>query len=86
MKTIPQFQNEDEERTFWATQDSTEYVDWSKGARVSFPNLKPTLKTISLRLPVSLIADLKTLANQRDVPYQSLLKVYLAERVAAEKH
>ena len=86
LKTIPRFQNEDEERAFWAVEDSTEYLDWSKAKSVSFPDLKPTLKTISLRLPVSLIADLKTLANKRDVPYQSLLKVYLAERVAAERH
>lgn len=86
IKTIPAFRNEDEERAFWTAKDSTEYVDWSQGARASFPNLKPALKTISLRLPESLIADLKTLANQRDVPYQSLLKVFLAERVAVEKH
>ncbi|MBI4875309.1 MAG: BrnA antitoxin family protein [Acidobacteria bacterium] len=84
MKTVPEFRNEDEERAFWAAQDSTEYVDWNKGARATFPNLKPTLKTISLRLPESLIAELKMLANKRDVPYQSLLKVYLAERVAME--
>ena len=84
IKTIPKFLDEDEERAFWAVQDSTEYVDWSKGTRASFPNLKPTLKTISLRLPEALIADLKTLANKRDVPYQSLLKVFLAERVARE--
>jgi predicted DNA binding CopG/RHH family protein len=84
LKTIPAFASEDEERAFWAKQSSTEYVDWSKAARVSFPNLKPSLKTISLRLPEALIADLKRIANKRDVPYQSLLKIFLAERVAQE--
>jgi predicted DNA binding CopG/RHH family protein len=84
-KPIPKFRTEDEEREFWATHDSTEYVDWSTGHRARFPNLKPTLRTISLRLPVSMIQDLKVLANRRDVPYQSLLKVFLAERLAQER-
>jgi len=84
-KKIPEFKNEDEERTFWATADSTEYVDWAAGKRVRLVNLKPSLKTISLRLPVSMIEDLKVLANSRDVPYQSLLKVFLAERLAQER-
>ncbi len=84
-KKIPNFTNEDNERKFWATADSTEYLDWSTGTRKKFPNLRPTLKTISLRLPVSMIEDLKILANQRDVPYQSLLKVFLAERLASER-
>ena len=81
---IPMFKNEDEARTFWATHDSTEFVDWSKATRAVFPNLKPSTKTISLRLPESIIAALKSLANKRDVPYQSLLKVFLAEKVAEE--
>jgi predicted DNA binding CopG/RHH family protein len=84
-KKIPEFKSEDHERTFWATADSTEYVDWQAGARKKLVQLKPSLKTISLRLPVSMIEDLKVLANRRDVPYQSLLKVFLAERLARER-
>lgn len=80
-KRIPAFKSEDEERKFWAKRDSTEYLDWSKAKRAVFPNLKPSTKTISLRLPESTIAALKVLANKRDVPYQSLLKVFLAEKV-----
>jgi hypothetical protein len=84
-KKPPEFKNEDAERKFWATADSTEYVDWPSGKRRKFVQLKPSLKTISLRLPVSMIEDLKVLANRRDVPYQSLLKVFLAERLARER-
>ncbi|MBU0678027.1 MAG: BrnA antitoxin family protein [Verrucomicrobia bacterium] len=83
-KKIPKFKNEDEEREFWSKADSTDYVDWSKGKRVVFPNLKPSVKTISLRLPEALLEELKMLANKKDVPYQSLLKVYLAEKVGEE--
>lgn len=83
-KQIPKFKNEDEEREFWSKADSTEYVDWNKGKRVVFPNLKPSVKTISLRLPEALLEELKMLANKKDVPYQSLLKVYLAEKVGEE--
>lgn len=85
MKKIPEFKNEIAERNFWATADSTQYVDWPSGKRRKLVNLKPSLKTISLRLPVSMIEDLKVLANRRDVPYQSLLKVFLAERLARER-
>ena len=84
-KTLPDFRTENEEREFWATHDSTGYVDWSTARRVKLPNLKPTLRTISVRLPVSMIQDLKILANKRDVPYQSLLKIFLAERLARER-
>lgn len=84
LKPIPKFESEDEEREFWATHDSTEYVDWSQGRRVSMPSLKPSTKTISLRLPEPLLEDLKMLAHKRDVPYQSLLKIFLAERVQEE--
>ncbi len=84
-KPIPSFRSEQEEREFWETHDTADYVDWSKGRIVRFPNLKPTTTTISLRLPTPLLADLKALANKRDVPYQSLLKVFVAERVAAEQ-
>ena len=83
-KRVPKHSSEDRERAFWASADSTEYVDWSKAHRVTFPDLKPSLKTISLRLPKMMIAELKALANKRDVPYQSLLKMFLAERIAAE--
>ena len=84
MKKIPTFKTEDEERKFWATHDSTEYVDWSKAKRAVFPNLKPSTKTISLRLPQTMLEELKLLANKRDVPYQSLLKVFLSERIESE--
>ncbi len=83
-KRIPKFATEDAERAFWARHDSTSYIDWQKAQRLIFPNLKPTLKTISVRLPVAMIAQLKLLASQRDVPYQSLLKIYLAERISQE--
>jgi predicted DNA binding CopG/RHH family protein len=78
------FKSEDEERQFWASHDSTDHVEWSKAERVSFPNLKPTARTISLRLPESMITNLKVLANKRDVPYQSLLKTFLADRIRQE--
>jgi len=84
LKPIPKFDSEDEEREFWAAHDSADYVDWSRAKRTSFPHLKPSTRTISLRLPESLIENLKMLANKRDVPYQSLLKIFLAERVEQE--
>lgn len=83
-KPLPRFRKEDEERAFWSANDSTQYIDWKKATRVALPKLKPSLKTISLRLPASMIDELKVLANGRDVPYQSLLKVFLAERIARE--
>ncbi len=83
-KRIPKFKNEDEEREFWATHDSTDYIDWSKGKKVVLSKLKPSIKTISLRLPESMLEELKLLANKRDVPYQSLLKIFLAERIEEE--
>ena len=85
MKKTPEFKSEDEEFDFWSNADSTEYVDWSQAKRAKFVNLKPTLRTISVRLPVAMVEDLKVLANQRDVPYQSLLKVFLAERLDRER-
>ena len=81
---MPEFKNEDEEREFWATHDSSEYVDWNKAKRAVFPNLKPSTRAISLRLPASMLAELRQLANQRDVPYQSLIKIFLRERIDAE--
>ena len=83
-KKIPEFKNEDEERKFWAIHDSTDYVDWSKAEEVVFPNLRPTTESISLRLPAFLLARVKQIANKRDVPYQSLMKIFLAERVEKE--
>jgi predicted DNA binding CopG/RHH family protein len=83
-KKIPEFKNEEAERRFWAKHDSTEFIDWSKGKRALFPNLKPSTKTISLRLPESVLEALKALARKRDVPYQSLLKMFLAERIEQE--
>jgi len=83
-KKIPKFRNEDEERDFWASHDSADYIDWSAAKKVVMPNLKPTLKTISIRLPEIMIEELKLIANKRDVPYQSLMKMFLAERVEQE--
>lgn len=80
-KQIPKFKNEDEERDFWSKNDSSEYLDWSGAERVLFPNLKPSTKTISLRLPESLLDALRQLANERDVPYQSLIKIFLQEEL-----
>lgn len=82
---VPRFATEAEERAFWAEHDTADYVDWSQAARVRLPNLKPSTATISLRLPEGMLDELKVLANERDVPYQSLLKVFLAERLAAER-
>ena len=84
-KPIPQFSSEDEEQEFWATHDSSEYLDWNNAERnPTFSRLKPSTRTISIRLPESLIAALKTLANKRDVPYQSLVKIFLAEKIREE--
>ena len=85
-RRIPKFRNEDEEREFWASHDSTDYIDWSEAREVIMPNLKPTLKTISIRLPEIMLEELKLIANKRDVPYQSLMKIFLAERVKQELH
>ena len=84
-KTIPKFKSEDEERDFWAKVDSSDYFDWSKGERAKFPNLKFSTETISLRVPKGLLDDIKIQANRRDVPYQSLIKVYLDEAVREDQ-
>ncbi|RMG55667.1 MAG: hypothetical protein D6723_02135 [Acidobacteria bacterium] len=84
IKKVPRFSSEDEERDFWAKHDSTEFVDWSKAENVKLTYLRPSTKTISIRLPEALLRDLKILANKRDVPYQSLLKIFLAERIEQE--
>ncbi len=83
-KNLPRHKSEDQEREFWSKSDSTDYIDWSEARPLVLPNLKPSLKTISLRLPEHMLAELKVLANKRDVPYQSLLKLFLAERLEEE--
>ena len=84
LKLIPKFKTEGEERAFWAAHDSTEYIDWSKAEQVIFPNLRPSTESISLRLPKYLLARIKQIANAKDVPYQSLIKIFLADRVDRE--
>jgi predicted DNA binding CopG/RHH family protein len=81
-KKIPKFDSEDEERKFWAKRDSSNYIEYAKSVRVSFPNLKPTSRTISIRLPETLLNSIKIIANRADVPYQSMMKILLHERVA----
>jgi predicted DNA binding CopG/RHH family protein len=83
-KTIPEFKRDQEEREFWATNDSSEFIDWENAQRTIFPDLKPTMKTISLRLPETMLNRIKALANERDVPYQSLMKMFLKERIDRE--
>jgi predicted DNA binding CopG/RHH family protein len=82
-KPIPAFRNEVEERHFWETRASSDYVDWSKANRARFPNLKPSTASISLRLPLALLERIKIAANKRDMPYQSLIKAWLAEKIDA---
>lgn len=84
LKDIPKFRNEEEERKFWATHDSVDYVRWDAAKKSKFPNLKPSSRTISLRLPEALLNDLKILANKKDVPYQSLMKIFLSEKIEEE--
>lgn len=83
-RAIPKHRSEEQERAFWARADSADHVDWKSASRVSFARLRPSTRTISLRLPEALVADLKVLANKQDVPYQSLLKIYVAERIRLE--
>lgn len=85
LKRIPEFKTEDQEREFWATNDSTDYIDWSKAVNnPAMPNLKPSTKPVTVRLPESLLVDLKTLANKKDIPYQSYMKMILANQVKRE--
>lgn len=84
LKPIPKFKNIPEENKFWQTHDSTEYIDWSKAEETVFPNLKPSTESISIRLPSSLLTSIKTLANKNDVPYQSLMKIFLSDRIRQE--
>jgi len=83
-KNIPSFTTEDEERTFWATHDSTEFIDWEEAEAIVLPKLKPSTKSISLRLPESMLNQLRMIANKQDVPYQSLIKLFLKERIEQE--
>ncbi|MFH1038686.1 MAG: BrnA antitoxin family protein [PVC group bacterium] len=85
-KKLPKFKTEAEERRFWQTHDSSEYVDWSEAEEAVLSKLKPSTRTISLRLPESMLDELKLMANKRDVPYQSLLKIFLSERIDSELH
>lgn len=84
MRKIPKFETEDQEREFWASADSTEYVNWRQARRVTLVNVRPTTRVISIRLPETMLERLKVLANKRDVPYQSLLKMYVAEKLEDE--
>jgi predicted DNA binding CopG/RHH family protein len=83
-KKIPKFKSEEAEREFWSKADATEYIDWDDAQKTILPNLKPSTKKISLRLPELMIEELKLLANKRDIPYQSLMKIFLAERIQRE--
>lgn len=83
-KDLPHFESEDEERAFWATHDSTEYIDWEQAETAVFPKLKPSTKTISLRLPEMMLNELRLIANKQDIPYQSLIKIFLKERIEQE--
>jgi predicted DNA binding CopG/RHH family protein len=83
-KIIPKFKSEDQEREFWSKHDSTDYLSWKNAKRTVFPELKPTMRTISLRLPEYMLNYLKSLANEKDIPYQSLMKIFLKERIDKE--
>jgi predicted DNA binding CopG/RHH family protein len=83
-RDLPEFQSEDEEREFWATHDSTEYINWDEAEEVLMPNLKPSTRTISLRLSQMMLNELRVIANKRDIPYQSLIKLFLKERIDQE--
>lgn len=84
LKKIPKFRSESEERKFWNKNDTTSFVDWKSAKKVSFPNLKPSVKSISLRLPEAMLNDLKVIANKKDIPYQSLMKMFISEKIKEE--
>ena len=84
LKVIPDFKSDEEESEFWDTHSTTDYIDWSKAEETVFPNLKLSSESISMRLPGPLLAHIKSLANEKGVPYQSLMKVYLSEKVNEE--
>lgn len=81
---IPKFRNEEDERKFWDSRDSTEYIDWSKAKNITLSNLKPSVRSISIRLPEIMVEELKLLAHKKDIPYQSLMKLYISEKVEEE--
>lgn len=82
-KSLPEFRDEAEERQFWEAHDSSDYIDWSKAGRARLVNLRPSTRSISLRLPLPLLERIKIAANKRDIPYQSLIKTWLAEKAAS---
>ena len=84
LKPIPEFASEEEEFNFWSKHDTTDYIDWSKAKKAVFPNLKPSSQTISLRLPLTMLDNIKIMANKRDVPYQSLMKIIIADAISKE--
>ncbi len=84
LKEIPILKNEDEEREFWAKEDSTDFIDWDSSESIILPKLKPTTRTISLRISESMLEKIRLIANKRDVPYQSLIKIFLKERLDDE--
>jgi len=84
LKKIPKFRSEAEERNFWRKNDTSDFVDWKKAERISFPNLKPSVRSISLRLPEAMLNDLKVIANKKDIPYQSLMKIFISEKIKEE--
>lgn len=84
LKKIPKFRSESEERIFWQKNDTSDFIDWKKAERISFPNLKPSVRSISLRLPESMLNDLKVIANKKDIPYQSLMKIFISEKIKEE--
>jgi predicted DNA binding CopG/RHH family protein len=84
LKELPTFKNEEEEREFWATQDSTEYINWDEAEAIILPKLKPSTRTISLRMPELMLNELRVIANKRDIPYQSLIKIFLKDRIDQE--
>ena len=84
MKKIPKFKSEEVEQKFWKENDTSDFIDWSKAEEVSFPNLKPSLKSISIRLPESMVEQFKIIANKKDIPYQSLMKIYLSDALKKE--
>lgn len=84
LKKIPKFRSEAEERNFWRKNDTSDFIDWKKAEKMSFPNLKPSVRSISLRLPLAMLNDLKVIANKKDIPYQSLIKIFISEKIKEE--
>ncbi len=84
LKKIPKFRSESAEKKFWQKNDTSGFVDWDSAKKVTFPNLKPSVRSISLRLPESMLNDLKVIANKKDIPYQSLMKIFISEKIKEE--